>query len=56
MDMSYNNPNSDLNKKAERFLNETILNVILKELPEEYKDEFCSLIEQDRFEEQKILH
>ncbi len=53
MDMTYNNQNDDINKKAESFLNETILNVILKELPREYKSEFYNLVEQNRYEEAK---
>lgn len=54
MDMTYNNTSqntSDLEKKSEDFLNETILNVILRELPEENKKQFYSLIEQNQYEE-----
>lgn len=53
MGTTYNNQGKDLNTKAEEFLNETILNVILKELPQKYKSEFYNLVEQDRYEEAK---
>ena len=53
MDTAYSSQSNDLDKKAEDFLNETVLNVILKELPEEYKSDFYNLVEQDRYEEAK---
>ena len=49
--MSYNNPNSDLNKKAEEFLNEVILNIVLTELSDDLKKQFYGLLEEDKYDE-----
>jgi hypothetical protein len=51
MDMSYNSQNSDLNRKAEEFLNEVILNIVLTELSDDLKKQFYGLLEEDKYDE-----
>lgn len=49
--MSYNSQNSDLNRKAEEFLNEVILNIVLTELSDDLKKQFYGLLEEDKYDE-----
>ena len=55
MDMTYNNQNSDLNKKAEEFLNAVILNIVLTELPDDLKKVFYGLLEENKYDEAREL-
>ena len=51
MDMTYNNQNSDLNTKAEEFLNAVILNIVLTELSDDLKKVFYGLLEENKYDE-----
>ncbi len=51
MDMTYSNQNTDLNTKAEEFVNAVILNIVLTELSDDLKKEFYGLLEENRYEE-----
>ena len=49
--MTYSNQNTDLNTKAEEFVNAVILNIVLTELSDDLKKEFYGLLEENRYEE-----
>jgi len=51
MDMTYSDQNTDLNTKAEEFVNAVILNIVLTELSDDLKKEFYGLLEENRYEE-----
>ncbi len=51
MNGTYSNQNSDLNKKADEFLNAVILNIVLTELSDDLKKDFYGLLEENKYDE-----
>ena len=51
MGISHNKTNMTSEQSSKTFLNELVLNIVLKELSKELRQEFYTLIEQEKYEE-----